>query len=212
MEYRVIRNCKTLWEDLGILSNDSLCSIQDKVNAIAVPCKLGRIPLKIASNFNSLTADQWKNWILVYSLYTLYGVIPRTHYTCWNLFVDACRLLLQPSITLHDINQADMKLLEFVTSFELLYGKENTTPNMHLHLHMKDCVLNCGPVHSFWCFPFERFNGILGSFQRNWAVPELQMLKKIVSYHQFLQSSLDSSLPQEFKQFFFAFNLLNTIV
>ena len=101
------------------------------------------------------------------------------HYTCWSLFVDACHYLLQPSLTLQDLSTADEKLVEFAASFEMLYGKENTTPNMHMHLHIKDSILNYGPVYAFWCFPFERFNGVLGSFQKNWVSPELQEVSNL---------------------------------
>lgn len=37
-----------------------------------------------------------------------------------------------------------------------------------------------GPVYSFWCFSFERYNGILESFQKNWHAPEIQVLQKFV--------------------------------
>ena len=36
-------------------------------------------------------------------------------------------------------------------------------------------MLFYGPVYGFWCFPFECFTRILGSFQKNWVSPELQM-------------------------------------
>ena len=32
------------------------------------------------------------------------------------------------------------------------------TPNMHLHCHLKSCVLDYEPLHGFWCFSFERYN------------------------------------------------------
>ena len=32
---------------------------------------------------------------------------------------------------------------------------------MHCHLH--NCLLDYGPVYSFWCFSYERYNGILGN-------------------------------------------------
>ena len=186
------KHITTLWKNLDLLTNDDLCAIQEKVDNIKVPAKLRRIPHNISSNFSSLTADQWKNWIFVYSLYTLHRILPMEHYTCSSLFVDACHYLLQPSISLLDLNQADTKFIEFATSFQMLYGKCHTTPNMHLHLHIKECVLNYGPVHSFWCFPFERFNGVLGSFQKNWISPELQMLKKFTAYQHLLLSEVHS--------------------
>lgn len=37
---------------------------------------------------------------------------------------------------------------------------------MHLHGHLKDVILDYGPVQEFWCFPFERYNMILVSNQQ----------------------------------------------
>ena len=54
-------------------------------------------------------------------------------------------------------------LLEFCESFEKLYGKENYNINLHLHGHLKECILDCGPVYSFWLFSFERLNRVLGA-------------------------------------------------
>lgn len=116
--------------------------------------------------------------------------------------MDACHYLLQPSITLGDLNTADEKLVEFATSFEMLYGKKHTTPNMHMHLHIKDSILNYGPVYAFWCFPFERFNGVFDSFQKNWVSPELQMIKKFLTYQHLLVSEVPTSMPKELHDFF----------
>ena len=49
------------WGELGILSNHDYKTIQDRVDSISVPSKIGRIPRKIASNFFSFTADDWKH-------------------------------------------------------------------------------------------------------------------------------------------------------
>ena len=53
---------------------------------------------------------------------------------------------------------------------------------MHLHLHLQDSFLNYGPVHGFWAFPFERYNGILGSYQTNNKNIEEQLMKKFITY------------------------------
>ena len=71
-----------------------------------------------------------------------------------------------------------------------------------MHLHLKDSVLNYGPVYGFWCYPFERFNGILGNFQKNWLSPELQMFKKFLTFQDLLLSDLPSTMPQELADFF----------
>ena len=83
-----------------------------------------RIPYKIDSGMASMTADQWKNWTCVYSLYALHGLIPKEHLDCWWLFVQASILLCNPIINPEQINNGDKFLLEFCEAFEKLYGQE----------------------------------------------------------------------------------------
>lgn len=75
----------------------------------------------------------------------------------------ACKFLSRPVITLVELQKADLMLLLLL----LIHGKSKVKPNMHLHGHLKECVLDYGPVYNFWCFSFERFNGILSSFNNN---------------------------------------------
>lgn len=51
---------------------------------------------------------------------------------------------------------------------------------MHLHLHLKDCLLDYGPVHSFWCYGFERYNGVLGRYHTNNQFIEVQIMQKFL--------------------------------
>ena len=44
-------------------------------------------------------------------------------------------LLSQHPISVDVLKAADMKLLEFRSAFENLYGKNACTPNMHMHCH-----------------------------------------------------------------------------
>ena len=57
-------------------------------------------------------------------------------------------------------SSTDDLLIRFCTHFETLYGKERCTPNMQMHCHLCESVLDVGPVYSFWCFSFEPYNGI----------------------------------------------------
>ena len=70
------------------------------------------------------------------------------------------------------------------SSFAKLYGAKHCTVNMHLHLHLKEIVLDYGPVYSFWCFSFERMNGILGDYFTNNQNIEVQFMKKFLMHQQ----------------------------
>ena len=82
----------SIWKDLGFLGAAQFVQIQVKVDNMIVPYGIGRIPHKICSKFSGLTADQWRNWTNIYSLYALKGILPDEHYSCWALFVEASML------------------------------------------------------------------------------------------------------------------------
>ena len=145
-----------MWLELSALTRDDLECAQQKVDASSLPSNLGRLPFKIAKSFSGFTAEQWKSWVTVFSPFALFGHLPENHYKCWLNFVKACRLLSQPMIKISDVGAAHSHLLTFCCDVEKLYGTGRITPNMHMHIHLADCVLDYGPVYSFWLFSFER--------------------------------------------------------
>ena len=90
--------------------------------------------------------------------------------------------LAQHPVSVHVIKAADLKLLEFCSTFEHLYSKQACTPNMHMHCHLMECILHYGPASAFWNYPFERYNGVMQSFVGNWMMPEMQMMKRFTAY------------------------------
>ena len=90
------------------------------------------------SSYGSFSASQWKNWITIFSPIILKGILPVEHLQCWLLFVRACSLLSSRIIKESDIAFADLYLLNFCGRFEQLYP-HSCTPNLHLHLHLKEC-------------------------------------------------------------------------
>ena len=60
-----------------------------------------------------------------------------------------------------------------------LYGPDKCTFNMHLHLHLKQTLLNFGPAH---VSAFERFNGYLGSYYTNNRAIESQIMQRFTQH------------------------------
>lgn len=110
----------SVWKDLGTLSRKHFDDIQLKVNSFLAPDDVGRIPSKIESGFASFTAEQWKNWTLIFSLYSLKGCVLHRDFNCWHLFVKACYLLCRRTITKEQLAEADIFLMDFCCSFEEL--------------------------------------------------------------------------------------------
>lgn len=109
----------------------------------------------MSANYGMFTAQEWKNWTVIYSIHVLSGILPSNHLKVWIHFVEACKILCQPVIK-KEVLQADECLLQFCKAFQTIFGKLVVTPNMHLSCHLKDSIFDYGPVYSFWLFSFER--------------------------------------------------------
>ncbi|CAH1264067.1 Hypp2840 [Branchiostoma lanceolatum] len=188
-----------VWVELGVLDKKAFDVIQSRIDSMKVPRDVGRIPRKIASGFSGFTADQWKNWTCVFSLFCLKGLIDSNQYEMWSEFVLACRLLCSREILYDNLAIADYHLRKFLSMFAELCGARHCTPNMHLHLHLKECIEDFGPVYSFWCFSFERYNGMLGKYQHNNRNIEVQIMRKFQQYKQLSLISWPGGYEESFK-------------
>ena len=112
------------------------------------------MPRKILNSYGGFTADQWKTFTTLFSIYALYDILPRPDLELWREFVLACSLICSPLISEARALLAHTYFMNFCKGFEQLYGKHQVTHNMHLHTHLVDCILDYGPVYSFWLFIF----------------------------------------------------------
>ena len=143
-----------IWLDNDLLSRAQFKKLQYAVDGMELPSGVGRIPRKIETGFSGFTADQFKNWVVVYSIPTLFGLLPSEHLECWRHFVSACRILCKQTLSYDSIILMDALLLQFCKKVQQLYGENSVTPNMHFHGHLKEVVLDFGPVYEFWLFSF----------------------------------------------------------
>ena len=140
----------------------------------------------MVSEYGCYTALQCKNWTSIYSMFCLKHFLPQTHLQCWQTFVLASQYLCTPVLLNTGLFKVDLLFVKFGERFEQLYGKKPVTPNMHFHCHLKERVIDCGPVHAFWFFSFERFNGR----------SEIQLLPKLLAG----QFVWDVKFPSEFQE------------
>ena len=166
------------WVENDVLSKADLETISQRLQEFNVPTDIGRLPTNIATNYSSFTADEWKNWVLLYSLYALQGLLPKRHMLMWQKFVLACREICQPTMRKIRLGIADRLFMQVNIMAEELYGAAFLTPNMHLHGHLRETIERYGSIYGFWAFSFERFNGFLSDFPTNKRSVEIQIMRK----------------------------------
>ena len=156
---------KRIWVDEGVLTPDNLKNIQRKMNQIQVPADLGRIPRKIdcGEGFSNFTADQWRTFFTIYATTSLWEYLSAIDRTILTHFVRVCSVLAGRILTFDLIAEATERLIKIIKLIEEHYGRDKVTPNLHLSLHLQECSYDFGPLYTFWCFSFERMNGILGN-------------------------------------------------
>ena len=141
------KNLIKIWKENNKFEPHHFNEIQERINNAILPSDLGNLPTKIESAFHGFTADEWKNFTLIFSIYALKGILLSSHVECYRYFVIACQYICNRTINTNNLRIADIYLMKFCKRFEALYGPEKLTPNMHLHRHLKDCIVDMGPVY-----------------------------------------------------------------
>ena len=158
---------KRIWVDQGILTLSMLNEVQKRMGKFQVPADLGRIPGKIdcGEGFSNFTADQWRNFFTIYATVSLWNYLSSEDRKILTHFVRICSILVSRIIETDMMQEAHRRLIKIIKLIELQYGRNKITPNLHLSLHLCECCCDFGPLYAFWCFSFERMNGILGKIQ-----------------------------------------------
>ena len=154
---------KHLWIEEKKITIEQLKIVQERCELLHLPTDFGRILTKIAmgEGFSGFTTDQWKNFIMIFAIPTMWDMLQECDRKILENFVRACNLLVCYIITTKSLQEAHDCLLNVVLTIEQYYGKEKICPNLHLCLHLAECCLDYRPLYSFWCFSFERMNRIL---------------------------------------------------
>ena len=166
------------------------------IKALNVPYDIGRLPsnMKEKSSLSGLTAEQMKNFSIVYARACLKDLIPDTSYKVLCLLCNIVTIICQPVLTEDNLTCLYRLLHDHHSAYCRLYGKFKVTVNYHMALHMPEVILDYGPPHAFWCFAYERMNGILASTPTNNRGIENEVLDRFLLEFTFNQVELNPLL------------------
>ena len=120
-----------------------------------------------------LTAHQWRNLATIFLVFTLVNLwgngSPELKDRLDNFMslVIATRYATKRRISAQDIAIVEDHLVKYLEGLVKLYPAHDLTINHHMSLHLPQFLRRLGPTHSWWTFPFERFNGIIQQINNN---------------------------------------------
>lgn len=105
--------------------------------------------------------NEYRSLLLYYLRYCLVDLLPMKYINHFQLLSSSIYMLLGRNITPETRSLAETRLNRFADEYELLYGKDNVTMNIHLCRHAASSVDNVGPLWAQSAFGFETNNGVL---------------------------------------------------
>lgn len=141
----------------------------------SMPSNVGRAPAHPGeAAWGKFTADQWKTFCiyhLPFTLSRLWGQYKestvaeeRRKYEMLQNFlhlVAAVKLATSLTITQEIIESYEKEIFSYLSGLLKLYPGAQIESYQHLAMHFGDLLRRWGPTHSWRCFAFERYNGLL---------------------------------------------------
>lgn len=134
--------------------------VDKRLKALKPPSNISRLHRPISDRCH-WKANEWRNWVLFYSLPCLKSVLPPKYFNHFALFVTCIFFFLKDSITHHELDEYNELMQQFVQEYETLYGEINMTINVHLLSHLGMHISLWGPLWVYSAFTFESGNGTL---------------------------------------------------
>ncbi|XP_011859941.1 PREDICTED: uncharacterized protein LOC105557338 [Vollenhovia emeryi] len=184
----VIKKILNLLTDAKFKNNVfSLYAVIDEINnrlmAIKPPKFVHRMPRSIVDLIHWKTSEL-KMFCFYYSIPIFEGIMRLDYFEHFLRLIMALSILSSDSITECMIEIARDLLHRFVREFQILYGIEHCSINLHQLLHLPDCVQMLGPLWAYTCYEYEDLNGKLLKLIHGTCHIDTQIAQ---SQHQFIK-------------------------
>ena len=172
-------------------------TLKRRLKSIQMPSDCGRLPMSILdkASVDGITAQQWLLYATVFARPCLLGLLPPATYNCMKLLCEVTDILTKHILSDDDMVNLECKIQDHHKLFCKVYGKWNVSINNHMMLHIVRTITDFGPAHVFWCFGFERLNGILVGVPSSGRNIEKELIERFESCQVLALLKQNSLLP-----------------
>ncbi|KAH7918969.1 hypothetical protein BV22DRAFT_1051386 [Leucogyrophana mollusca] len=184
---RPVVDLSTAWTNgprVTLLNQSVLKEVWADMKKTTLPTWMSRAPRNLGcKSHGKLKADQWRTACmvnLVITLCRLWGTSsadPKKKSILQNFLslVIAVRWATMRSTSNQHIEIVEAYFQYYMKTVVDIFGTACLVANNHLSFHLAECMRGFGPVHGWWAFPFERFNGILQRYNTNQKLGEIEL-------------------------------------
>lgn len=191
-----------IWNNLHkILKPVQRQTIDNLLLLIQPPRDLRRHTEKI-SNKSIWKATHWKSWLLYFCLPICCSFKNiENNLEHFAFFVNTMFILLKMNITADELDKCEQNLLVFVARYQVLYGDDRMTFNIHILLHFIQSIRESGPTWATSAFPFESNIHFLKQTINGPKSVEQQISKKSLSILQYRLRPPPRNISTDAKEF-----------
>lgn len=158
-----------------ILGTRTLAAHDHNATTMHFPDYVGPVPRGVGTKTGGkLSANGWRTFCTISLLFTLihlwgHYVEGRFHDLLENFvhLVTAVRIGCRRTMTDEVIRLYTIHMHAHLAGLQKLFPRIELTSKQHAAMHLPAFFKWFGPVHGFWCFHFERFNGMLARLNSN---------------------------------------------
>lgn len=177
----VMRKLLELWfGPKGLYPPSVKCRISKKIQELSShePREFNR-RLRGLEKMGRWKGTELRTFLLYIGPLVLKNEISIQNYENFLLLSVAINILVDKESCIEYNEIAKILLVQFVETYENIYGIENFTYNTHLLIHLSDDCLRNGPLDNFASFKFESYLGKIKSFVRSPNKPIEQIHNRV---------------------------------
>lgn len=181
---------------IKMLSPKQRSELDRRIISIKPPSRINHKPRSIRER-SFYTANEYRSILWFYLPFALKGLLDRRLIEHFQLLSNATFILSKSRITNAEMKRADDMLKEFADNFELFYGKNAVTVNVHILRHYSKSVENTGPL---WCNSLFSFESNMG-FIKGLFCSRVDVVEQIAFNYCLRKKNDSSSIKDNSKEF-----------
>lgn len=181
---------KSVIECLIVLGSDGLDAvklkkIQNWIKQTCVPHDIGKMQSKWSGSLGHFKSIEWADFITLFAICALVHVGISQVYLLPLIPLQRLSFLLRKYVLSEtEIDEIELNIRLFSALVCYVCGPQVETINFHLLHHIPFLLRQYGPCCNWWCFVYERFNGILKQYPRNDANVSASMMRSWINHQQ----------------------------